>query len=105
MPATTAAKSLPSRVATETWLVVMGNTTLLTLPANGRFGVETGEEKSNYYVFGLTPEMPYDVEVDDEEMYEARPDKGGVLELAFGAKRKAGVIVRRSPKEASRLQG
>ncbi|MBN8730921.1 MAG: hypothetical protein J0L64_10290, partial [Acidobacteria bacterium] len=81
--------------------VVMGNTTLLTLPASGRFGVETGEEKSTYYLFGLTPETPYDVEVDDEEMVELRPDKGGVLELVFGAKRKAGVIVRRSPKEGA----
>lgn len=77
--------------------VVMGNTTLLTLPANGRFQVESGEEKGHYYVFGLPPKIAHDVEVDDQEMYETEPDRGGVIELIFPPKRVAAVIVRRSP--------
>ncbi|MEP7364813.1 MAG: hypothetical protein ABI972_16280 [Acidobacteriota bacterium] len=81
--------------------LVMGNTTLLTLPANGRFQVESGEEKSHYYVFGLAPKTAHDVEVDDQEMYEAQPDRGGVIELTFPPKRSAAVIVRRSPRPVS----
>ena len=77
--------------------VVMGNTTLLTLPANGRFQVESGDEKSHYYVFGLPPKVAHDIEVDDQEMYETEPDRGGVIELVFPPKRMAAVIVRRSP--------
>jgi len=80
--------------------VAMGNTTLLTLPATGRFQVESGEEKGHYYVFGLAPKTAYDVEVDDEEMYETEPDRGGVIQLTFPPKRSAEVIVRRSPPPA-----
>ena len=80
--------------------LLMGNTTLLTLPANGRFQVDTADEKGHYYVFGLAPKAPYDIEVDDQEMYEGTPDKGGVIELVFPPKRSAAVIVRKSPKPA-----
>lgn len=80
--------------------LVMGNTTLLTLPANGRFQIQSGEEKSHCYVFGLPPKIAHDIEVDDQEMYETTADRGGVIELSFPPKRTAGVIVRRSPQIA-----
>ena len=76
--------------------LVMGNTTLLTLPATGRFAIEAGEEKAHYYLFGLKPEVSYDVEIDDEEMFAAGPDRGGVIELAVPPRRRAGVRMRPS---------
>lgn len=55
------------------------------------------EERQNTeevaFVLGLEPNTIYDVEVDDEEMYEARTDRGGILELKFMRGRKAGVRI------------
>lgn len=48
------------------------------------------------FVVGLEPGSPYEVEVDGEEMFEARPDSGGILELRFLPGRRAGAIVRRA---------
>ncbi len=48
------------------------------------------------FIVGLAPDARYDVEVDDEEMYEAKTDSGGILELKFQAGRKAGVRLRKS---------
>ena len=49
------------------------------------------------YVVGLEPDARYDVEVDGEEMFEAKTDSGGILELRFKPGRKAGVRFKKSP--------
>jgi len=46
------------------------------------------------YVVGLEPNTLYDVEVDDEELAEARTDPGGILALTFAVGRKAGVRIK-----------
>ncbi|MBL0159609.1 MAG: hypothetical protein IPP47_21255 [Bryobacterales bacterium] len=48
------------------------------------------------FLVGLAPDTRYDVEVDDEEMYEAKTDSGGILELKFAPGRKAGVRLKKS---------
>jgi hypothetical protein len=48
------------------------------------------------FVVGLEPDTLYDIEVDDEELAEARTDSGGILALAFPVGRKAGVRIRKS---------
>lgn len=48
------------------------------------------------FLIGLAPSAVYDVEVDDEEMFEARTDSSGILELRFPPGRKAGVRVRKA---------
>ena len=49
------------------------------------------------YLIGLQPHAVYDVEVDDEELREARADAGGIVELKFPAGRKAGVRLHLRP--------
>jgi hypothetical protein len=73
----------------------MGNTVLRDATLGLKFAVET-EEKAFYYLTGLRPEAHYEIEVDDEEIRELETDRGGVLELVFPVKRKAGVLVRES---------
>ncbi len=46
------------------------------------------------YVVGLEPNKLYDIEVDDEELTEARTDSGGILSLTFAVGRKAGVRIK-----------
>lgn len=48
------------------------------------------------FVIGLDPSAAYDVEVDDEGIYEARTDAGGILALRFAPGRKAGVRLKRA---------
>lgn len=48
------------------------------------------------FLVGLEPSTAYDVEVDGEEMFEAKTDAGGILELKFGAEDKAGVRVHKA---------
>jgi hypothetical protein len=45
-----------------------------------RFDVKLDEEDL-VFVIGLRPKRTYQIEVDDEEMYEAASDRGGILEL------------------------
>lgn len=48
--------------------------------SNGRLQVNlTGEQE--VFILGLKPRAPYLVEIDDEEMFEAPADNGGILEL------------------------
>lgn len=47
------------------------------------------------FVVGLEPNTVYDVEVDDEEMFDERTDSGGILSLKFHQGRKAGVRIRK----------
>jgi hypothetical protein len=76
--------------------VQMGAVTLMSLPASGRFSISSEDQKASYYLFGLTPSAAYDIEVDDEDLREGTADRGGVLELSFPPKRKAGVLVRKA---------
>ncbi|MEJ5367264.1 MAG: hypothetical protein WHT08_03030 [Bryobacteraceae bacterium] len=48
------------------------------------------------FVVGLEKDSPYEVEVDGEEMFEARSDSGGILELRFFPGRRAGVRIHAS---------
>lgn len=48
------------------------------------------------FIIGLEPNARYDVEVDDEEMFEARTDRGGILELRFPPGPKTGVRIRKA---------
>jgi hypothetical protein len=73
--------------------IVMGNTTLLPAALSGKFKAGA-EEATRYYLIGLEPGTRYDIEVEDEDIREVRTDTGGVLELAFPAKRSAVVLVR-----------
>jgi hypothetical protein len=48
------------------------------------------------YIVGLDPDSLYDVEVDDEELAEARTDSGGIMALVFPVGRVAGVRIRKA---------
>jgi hypothetical protein len=74
----------------------MGAATILPVGENPRFAVKS-EDAVTYFLMGLTPRAAYDVEIDDEEMYEAQADAGGVLMIAFGAKTDAGVRLTKRP--------
>jgi len=47
-----------------------------------RFTLNLGA-KTQYFLIGLKPETPYDLEVDDEELREVKTDAGGILALSF----------------------
>jgi len=42
-----------------------------------------GAPRESWYIIGLKPNTLFDVEVDDEELDEARTDSGGILSLDF----------------------
>ncbi len=48
--------------------------------STGKFQVNLTEEQE-VFILGLKPKAPYLVEIDDEEMFEAPADTGGILEL------------------------
>lgn len=73
--------------------LVLGQLAVRSLPAGGRFEIAADDEMA-VYVVGLEPRGRYEVEVDDEEMFELAADAGGILVLEFPAKRRAGVLVR-----------
>jgi len=58
--------------------------------------VESGPRKIEEHVFlvGLKPKQRYDVEVDNEEMFEAIADAGGIVELKFPPGRKVAVRIK-----------
>lgn len=49
--------------------------------------------KTQYFLIGLKPETPYDLEVDDEELREAKTDAGGILALSFPQSLNVGVRI------------
>jgi hypothetical protein len=63
------------------------------MPA-GRFTVKPGEDEDAVFVVGLEPHKTYEVEIDDEEMFEAAADPGGILELQTPKGRTVGIRVR-----------
>ena len=52
-----------------------------------------GGEEGFAYIVGLEPNRLYDIEVDGEELTEARTDSGGILALTFPVGRKTGVRI------------
>ncbi len=56
----------------------------------------TRENPRTFFLLGLEPRTRYDVEVDDEELFEATTDRAGILKLEFGHGRAAGVRIHRS---------
>ncbi len=52
-------------------------------------------EPETVFIAGLEPKRTYQIEIDDEEMYEAAADSGGILQLdGIPAARQAGVRIR-----------
>lgn len=52
---------------------------------------------TRYFLIGLKPHTRYDLEVDDQELTEAKTDAGGILALTFGESMNVGVRLRISP--------
>jgi hypothetical protein len=50
--------------------------------AGPKFRVKPGEEEDAVFVVGLAPKRSYEVEIDDEEMFEGEADPGGILPLS-----------------------
>ena len=54
-------------------------------------------EDEEVFILGLKPKRTYQIEVDDEEMSEAKTDVGGILELKLPHKVQIGVRLREAP--------
>ena len=70
--------------------------------ASIRFGKEgeafvvTQEGNETTFILGLKPKAHYDVEIDNEEMFEAQTDPGGTLQLPFPPSKDVGVRIHKS---------
>jgi hypothetical protein len=64
--------------------------------AGPKFHVKLGEEEDAVFIVGLEPHTAYEIEIDDEEMYEAEPDKGGILLLDVAKGKEVGIRIRRA---------
>lgn len=53
----------------------------------------TLDEEQAVFVMGLVPHRDYDVEIDDEEMFEAQTDPGGILALDLPHRKEVGVKI------------
>jgi hypothetical protein len=62
--------------------------------AGDRFTVKPGEDEDAVFIVGLGPRKAYEVEIDDEEMYEAQADAGGILELEVPKGKAVGIRLR-----------
>jgi hypothetical protein len=58
-------------------------------------GFRADEEQT--FVIGLVPRARYEVEIDDQELWEEETDAGGTLMLALPEGTDAGVRIRRHP--------
>jgi hypothetical protein len=52
------------------------------------------EEAPNVFLVGLQPRKTYQIEIDDEEMYEASTDPGGIIHLELPKGKETGVRIR-----------
>ncbi len=57
----------------------------------------TEENPRTFFLLGLLPRTRYDVEVDDEELFEAATDAAGILKLEFPHGRAVGVRIHEAP--------
>jgi hypothetical protein len=64
--------------------------------AGSKFQVKLGEDEDAVFVVGLEPHGAYEVEIDDEEMFEASPDGGGIMILYVAKGKDVGIRIRRA---------
>jgi hypothetical protein len=62
--------------------------------AASKFTVKLGEDADAAFIVGLEPRKTYEVEIDDEEMFEADTDPGGILELQVPNGKTVGIRLR-----------
>lgn len=67
---------------------------------DSRFRVKPAEEQDAVIVVGLVPNRVYQIEVDDEEVFEEPADRGGVLVLDVPRDKEIGVRLRQAPSRA-----
>jgi len=65
----------------------------------------TLDEEQAVFIMGLGPKHTYDVEIDDEEMFEAAADPGGILELDLPHGKEVGVRIREQGPDARFARG
>ncbi len=74
------------KVSPSTPPIELGGATILVggkdLVKPIRFELQ-GSDREAWYIVGLRPNAIYDIEIDDQELDEARTDSGGVLSLEF----------------------
>jgi hypothetical protein len=76
--------------------VRVGDSLLLTAPAPSAEGmIRFAGEAETMFVLSLAPMAQYDIEVDDEELWEGITDAGGTLTLTLPPDTQAGVRIRR----------
>ena len=73
--------------------VRIGDAVLLSAADKNAFRFQANAEA--IFVLNLVPRSNYDVEIDDQEMWEAQTDVGGTLVLSFPAGTDTGVRIRR----------
>jgi hypothetical protein len=62
--------------------------------AGSKFQVKLGEEEDAVFLVGLAPGRSYEVEIDDEEMFEGTADAGGILPLLIPKDKNTGIRIR-----------
>jgi hypothetical protein len=67
--------------------------------AGSKFRVKPGEEEDAVFLVGLAPRSSYVLEIDDEEMFEATTDPGGILQLTIPKGKDIGIRIK--PAEAA----
>ncbi len=70
--------------------VEFGGVTIMQGHEDMKFQLDA-DEGAHYFILGLPAKTAYDIEVDDEEMYEAVSDASGILSLEFAKGTKARV--------------
>jgi len=71
--------------------------TAVVMFGDSRFRVKLAEEQDAVIVVGLRPNSMYQVEIDDEEVFEEPADRGGVLVLDLLRGKEIGVRLRPAP--------
>jgi hypothetical protein len=59
-----------------------------------RWRVKLGEDEDAVFLVGLGPRRAYEVEIDDEEMFEAETDSGGILPVTLIKGKEMGIRIR-----------
>jgi hypothetical protein len=67
-----------------------------------RFRVKLGEDEDAVFLVGLDPGHPYELEVDDQEMFETSADAGGILPLEIPKGKEVGIRFRPAEKTGER---